>query len=71
MQFYYKGQKVSAAYGGSGGGEGGTADHRLLSHRDAAKQHPIPAIDGLEEQLRRIPAPVEPLSNEDLEEILK
>ena len=53
------------------GGEGGTSDHRLLSHRDAEKQHPIPAIDGLEEQLRRIPAPVEPLSNEDLEEILK
>lgn len=53
------------------GGEGGTADHRALTHRDAEKQHPIPAIDGLEEELKRIPAPVEPLTNEDLEEILK
>lgn len=54
-----------------GGGEGGTSDHRALTHRDAEKQHPIPAIDGLEEELRRIPAPVEPLTNEDLEEMLK
>lgn len=54
-----------------GGGEGGTTDHRELTHRDAEKQHPIPAIDGLEEELRRIPAPVEPLTNEDLEEMLK
>lgn len=53
------------------GGEGGTADHRALTHRDAERQHPIPAIDGLEEELKRIPAPVEPLTNEDLEEILK
>lgn len=50
---------------------GGAADHRALTHRDAEKQHPIPAIDGLEEELKRIPAPVEPLTNEDLEEILK
>lgn len=54
-----------------GGGEGAASDHRLLSNRDAEKQHPIPAIDGLENALRRIPAPVEPLTNEDLEEILK
>ena len=54
-----------------GGGEGGSSDHRALTHRDAEKQHPIPAIDGLEEELRRIPAPVEPLTNEDLEEMLK
>lgn len=54
-----------------GGGEGGTTDHRYLTNRDAEKQHPIPAIDGLEEELRRIPAPVEPLTNEDLEEMLK
>lgn len=46
-------------------------DHRLLTHRDAEKQHPISAIDGLENQLKRIPAPVEPLTNDDLEEILK
>lgn len=54
-----------------GGGEGGTADHRFLSNRDAEKQHPMKSIDGLEEELKRIPAPLEPLTNEDLEELLK
>ena len=54
-----------------GGGESGTADHRYLSNRDAERQHPINAIDGLEEELRRIPAPVEPLTNLELEELLK
>lgn len=46
-------------------------DHRALSHRDEAGQHPISAIDGLPEALERIPGPVEPLTNSDLEEILK
>lgn len=54
-----------------GGGKGGTSDHRALTHRDAEKQHPMKAIDGLEEELKRIPAPVEPLTNEELEEMLK
>lgn len=54
-----------------GGGEGGTTDHRYLSNRDAENQHPMKSIDGLEEELKRIPAPVEPLTNEDLEAILK
>ena len=54
-----------------GGGEGGTTDHRLLTGRDAEKQHPIHSIDGLEEEIKRIPAPVEPLTNEELEEMLK
>lgn len=53
------------------GGEGGTTDHRLLSGRTADNQHPIASISGLEQELKRIPAPVEPLTNEDLEEILK
>lgn len=67
----FSGDRLLSAVPVSGGGEGGTSDHRLLSHRDAAKQHPIPAIDGLEDELRRIPAPVEPLTNLELEEILK
>lgn len=50
---------------------GGTIDHGLLSNRDAAEQHPIGAIIGLTEQLERIPDPVEPLSNEELEGLLK
>ena len=33
------------------GGTGGTSDHRKLSNRDAADQHPIGAITGLEEAL--------------------
>ena len=54
-----------------GGGEGSLPDHRLLSHRDAEKQHPITAIDGLEGELSRIPEPVEALTNFDLEVLLK
>lgn len=54
-----------------GGGEGGTSDHRLLSHKDAEEQHPIKSITGLSEALERIPGPVEPLTNLELEEILK
>ena len=50
---------------------GGTIDHQLLSSRDAAGQHPIGSITGLAEQLERIPDPVEPMSNEELEGLLK
>lgn len=52
-------------------GEGGTTDHRRLSHRDAAEQHPIASISGLEKELNRIPEPVEALTNTELEEMLK
>lgn len=34
---------------GGGGGEGGVSDHRLLTGRDAAEQHPIESITGLNE----------------------
>lgn len=51
----------------SGGGEGGTADHRRLSHRDAAEQHPIEAISGLKEALDSIPVP---MTAEQLRKIL-
>lgn len=67
----FSGETLLSAVPVSGGGGDGASDHRRLTHRDAEKQHPIPAIDGLEQELRRIPAPVEPLTNEDLEEILK
>lgn len=53
------------------GPSGGTTDHRELSHRDAEGQHPIEAISGLEEEIKRIPAPVEALTNQELEAILK
>ncbi len=49
----------------------GTYDHQALVNRDTAEQHPIAAISGLQETVNKIPAPVEPLTNEDLEEILK
>lgn len=54
-----------------GGGEGGTTDHRVLSNRDAAEQHPIESISGLRAELDRIPEPVEALTNSELEEMLK
>lgn len=37
------------------GGSGGTSDHSKLSNRDAADQHPIGAITGLEAALANIP----------------
>lgn len=47
-----------------------TNDHRLLDHRDEGDQHPIASITGLRDELERIPQPVEPLTNTELEEIL-
>lgn len=35
----------------SPGGGGGTTDHRQLTHKDAADQHPISAITGLQDEL--------------------
>lgn len=51
----------------AGGASGGAADHGALANRDAADQHPIEAITGLEDALRRIP---EPMTAEDLRKIL-
>jgi len=68
----YANDKLLSAVPISGGGGGGrTDDHRLLSHRDSARQHPIPAIEGLQNALDTIPAPVEALTNQELEELLK
>ena len=50
---------------------GGTTDHRQLSYRDAAGQHPIESITGLAKELERIPEPAEALTNFELEELLK
>lgn len=56
----YDGQSLSLMSGGKplstvriagGGGEGGTADHRALTNRDAEGQHPIGSITGLKERL--------------------
>lgn len=44
----YAGDKLLSAVPVQGG-EGGTSDHRALSHRDAEGQHPVEAITGLEE----------------------
>lgn len=49
----------------------GTFDHRELTNRDAAEQHPIGSISGLANELSRIPEPVEALTNEELEGLLK
>lgn len=49
----------------------GVSDHRQLTHRDAAQQHPISAITGLKEVVDKIPVPTEALTNEELEALLK
>lgn len=67
----FSGERLLSSVPIPGGGEGGVSDHRLLAGRDAAEQHPVEAISGLKKELARIPAPVEPLTNEELEEILK
>ena len=66
----YAGERLLSAVPVEGGG-GGTSDHRRLTHRDAEAQHPIESIDGLTAELRKIPAPVEALTNLELEELLK
>lgn len=49
----------------------GVSDHRQLTHRDAERQHPISAIDGLLDVVNKIPGPTEALTNEELEALLK
>lgn len=66
----------SASSGGSlsgklGQSSGGTSDHRFLLHRDADDQHPMSAVTGLADALKLIPAPVEPITNSEMEELLK
>lgn len=67
----YSGEKLLSSVPIEGGGEGGVTDHRRLSNRDAAEQHPIESITGLRAELDRIPEPVEALTNSELEELLK
>lgn len=67
----YAGEKLLSSVPVTGGGVGGVSDHRFLTGRDAGGQHPIDAILGLSEELRRIPAPAEALTNQELEELLK
>ena len=69
MAIYYQKKAISVPVSDSG--EGGASDHRLLKGRDAENQHPIEAIEGLSEELRRIPTPAEALTNEELEGLLK
>lgn len=45
--------------------------HERLAGREAEAQHPISAIEGLQNELNRIPAPTEALTNFELEELLK
>lgn len=71
LGLYAGGKLLSALPVAGGGEESGVTDHRLLSHRDAERQHPIKSISGLTEELNRIPEPVEALTNFDLEALLK
>ena len=67
----YSGDRLLSSVPAPGCGEGGALDHRRLTGRDAEGQHSISSISGLAEKLKRIPEPVEPLTNEELEELLK
>lgn len=64
MEFAINGQIVKV-------GGFGTNDHKDLTNRDAAEQHPIDAITNLQQELDRIPEPVEAITNLELEEMLK
>ena len=67
----YAGDRLLSAVPMRSGGEDGVSDHRMLTGRDAAEQHPIGAVGGLGDALKRIPGPVEALTNFDLEALLK
>lgn len=67
----YAGDELLSSVSIGACGEGGESDHRLLTGRDAEGQHPISSISGLTEELGRIPVPVEPLTNFELEAILQ
>lgn len=51
--------------------DGGTSDHAELMNRDAENQHPMSAITGLQDAVNRIGAPMEPITNQELEDLLK
>lgn len=53
-------KKLGETIGGEGGG--GTTDHSKLGNRDAADQHPISAITGLEEALTPLTGTTETLT---------
>lgn len=48
----------------------GTSDHRRLTHRDSAAQHPISSIEGLTDMLETIPEGTRPITNAELEAML-
>lgn len=52
-------------------GDPGTTDHSQLTNRNTPEAHNIESISGPKSELDRIPEPVEPLTNSELEEILK
>ena len=52
-------------------GGGGATDHALLTGREKPDQHPIEAVTGLQGAIERIPPAVEPITNSELEELLK
>lgn len=50
---------------------GSGTEHADLTGRDRVNQHPIGAVTGLGEALERIPPPVEPITNSEMEEMLR
>ena len=62
-------KKLGEAIGGEGGG--GTTDHSKLRNRDAADQHPISAITGLEEALTPLTGTTETLTPTQVYDAIK
>lgn len=67
----YAGDRLLSCVPVQGGGEGGTADHRALSHRDAEGQHPIEAITNLGRELSRRISSDDALSIVDIIKIME
>lgn len=56
--------------GGGGGSVGGTSDHAKLTNRDAADQHPISAITGLNDTLGEKVSASAAMTNMDIENLI-
>lgn len=65
----YAGERLLSSLPVEGGG--GTIDHRRLNYREAAEQHPIAAITGLERELSRRVSQDDALSVVDIIKILE
>lgn len=67
----YAGNKLLSSVPISGSGEGGTSDHRALTHREDEDAHPIKAITHLERELAKRVTADDALSVVDIIKIME